>query len=129
MRGIMERVLAILALLFGFMLQATPSHAEDIQPEKLVWAELFDMTRLYLDLPTDTEPEGRVDLRCKLISSDGLLKCRVVRSSLDPDPKGEYSGLVAKIVEQGGRIDMAKTPGASVGKFIIFAVVITISDT
>lgn len=123
----MERVLAIIVLLSGLIFQAAPSRAADIQSKNLVWAELFDMTRL--ELPTDTDPEGRVDLRCQLISGDGHLKCRVVGSSLDPDPRGKYSGMIADIVEQGGRIDMAKTAGARIGKFIVFAVVITISDT
>jgi len=104
---------------------ASPSHSTDfIRAKYIVWAHRFDLAELETFIADDLEPEGMVVLRCQIVSTGGNLKCRVVTSTLAPDPDGKYCVKIAELVEHGGRIDMAKTRNAGVGKTIEFAVIV-----
>jgi hypothetical protein len=108
---------------------ASPSYSTDfIRAKYVVWAQRFDLTKLDTFIADDLEPKGMVVLRCQIISTGGNLKCRVVTSTLTPDPGGKYRVKIAELVEHGGRIDMAKTRNAGVGKTIEFAVIVQSYD-
>ena len=109
---------------------ASPSYSTDfVRAKHVVWAQHFDLTLLDTFIADDLDPEGMVVLRCQIISTGGNLKCRVITSTLAPDPQGKYSAKIAQIVEQGGRIDMIKTRNARVGKTVEFGVIVQLSDT
>jgi hypothetical protein len=125
---LLSRVMPLVVSVAAFA--ASPSYSTDfIRAKYVVWAQRFDLTSIDTFIADDLEPSGMVLLRCQIVSNGGDLKCRVTSSTLEPDPQGKYSIKIAEIVEHGGRIDMAKTRNARVGKTIEFAVVMELSDT
>lgn len=124
---LLSRLMLLVVSIAAFT--ATPSYTADfIRAKYVVWAQAFDLASLFEFVADDVEPQGMVVLRCQIISTGGNLKCRVVTSTLAPDPDGNYCVKIAELVEHGGRIDMTKTRNAGVGKTIEFAVIVQSYD-